>query len=214
MKRNLALGAVAASLVLAGACGGKVIFEASTGSGGTGGTTSTQFATSTQNVGVTNGVTTVGTNGVTTGTNVGVTSGSVMSSGSNNSASVSAVSAVSTTGSGPPPPPPSPIFCNGAPCGGSQICCFNPSGPGDHCGDAGQCDPGYVEVTCTGPGDCPGAFCCATITGNSVYQGIACQPQCNGPNEFIMCSLDPLACPAGTKCHQSVQLGTPYRLCY
>jgi len=204
MKRRLALGAVAASIVFAAACGGKVIFEASTGSGGTGGSTSTLNTTS-QVVGATgtNGVAT----GATTGKGVSATSGSVMSSGSN------AVSAVST-GSGPPPPPPSPIFCNGQPCGGNQICCFNPNGPGDHCGNAGQCGPGYVELQCTGPGDCPGAFCCATITGMSMYQGMQCQPTCNGPNEFIMCSLDPLACPAGTTCHKSMQLGNPYRLCY
>jgi hypothetical protein len=102
------------------------------------------------------------------------------------------------------------------PCGGNDICCFNPFGPGDHCGMNGQCDPGYVELTCSSPADCPGQVCCATIDPTqNTFQGISCQSTCNGPNEVVVCGAKFMqgVCQPGQKCVQSQQLGFGYRLC-
>jgi hypothetical protein len=98
-----------------------------------------------------------------------------------------------------------------------EICCFNPSGPGDHCGASGQCDPGYVQFSCNEPSDCPGAVCCAKLTPDMQnLTGISCQPTCEGPDELVVCSsMQPGVCPAGTACHHDGMLGAGdgYRFC-
>jgi hypothetical protein len=87
-------------------------------------------------------------------------------------------------------------------------------GPGDHCGTAGQCDPGYVVLSCNGPEDCPGAVCCANQDSQQSYTGIACQPTCEGPGAIVMCSKTQQdVCPMGTTCQHSQQLGNGYRVC-
>jgi hypothetical protein len=98
-----------------------------------------------------------------------------------------------------------------------EICCFNPNGPGDHCGTSGQCDSGDVELSCNGPDDCPGGICCATLDPSlQSLTAIACQATCAAPNELVVCSkMEPDVCPSGTSCHQDQQLGTGngYRFC-
>jgi hypothetical protein len=98
-----------------------------------------------------------------------------------------------------------------------NVCCFNPTGPGDHCGQSGQCNPGYAEFSCNGPNDCPGSICCATLDPSTKgLSGIACQTTCDAPNELVVCSqMAPNVCPSGTACHGQQQLGTGagYRFC-
>jgi hypothetical protein len=98
-----------------------------------------------------------------------------------------------------------------------QVCCFNPTGPGDHCGTSGQCNAGYVEFSCNGPNDCPGSVCCATLDpASKTLQGIACQATCAQANEIVVCSqMQANTCPNGTTCQQQQQLGTGagYRFC-
>jgi len=107
------------------------------------------------------------------------------------------------------------VFCNGAPCLTGDICCFNPNGPGDHCGQAGQCDPGFVELSCNGPEDCPGQICCATTDqGGQTVTGISCQATCSQPNDFVVCSQQqPNVCQGNTQCQTTNFLGNGYRLC-
>jgi hypothetical protein len=202
-----------AAVTAGAACGGKVLFEPTgSSSGGAGGASSTHGSTSSKSstvgntsVGVTDGVT-VGntTNGVTTG--VGG-SAAVVTTG----VGPSSVAATSTgTGSNVTVP------CNGMQCNAGEICCFNPNGPGDHCGTSGMCDAGYVELSCNSPSDCPGQVCCADFDPNQqVYQGISCQATCNGMDQITLCSnMMPNVCPPGTQCHQSMQLGQGYRVCF
>lgn len=212
---------VSSSVALVGlltACGGKVTFE--TGSGGAGGTTSA----TTGKGGVTaSGVTTnVTGTGVTTNVSGSVVSGSVSGSGSTMTSGSSmtsgsamtsgSVSPVGSTGSGSNVT----VFCNGGPCNPGEVCCFNPNGPGDHCGQNGMCDPGFIELQCNSPNDCPGQICCAQFDQMSQqYQGIACQNSCSGPGEITVCSQNNQGvCPMGTQCHQSMQLGAGYRICF
>jgi hypothetical protein len=87
-------------------------------------------------------------------------------------------------------------------------------GPGDHCGSAGQCDPGYVVLSCNGPEDCPGGVCCATQDNAQNYTGIACQATCAGPGAIVVCSkMQQDVCPPGTMCQHSQELGNGYRVC-
>lgn len=125
---------------------------------------------------------------------------------------VGSISATSTSSTGGPPVQ---VACNGGQCATGEICCFNPNGTGDHCGTHGQCDPGFVELTCGAPSDCPGSICCATVDNQQKFKGIACQASCSGPNELIVCTkMTANICPMGTACHHSMQLGNGYRLCF
>ena len=192
-----------ASLVwAASACSGKVVFDQS--SGGSGGTGAVQGGTQATTTG--SGKGSVTATGNTVGTGVVGTSVVATSSGSVSNQAAS-------SGSGFPP---SSVFCNGMACMQSEVCCFNPNGPGDHCGNSGQCDPGFAELSCNSPADCPNAICCATFDGNTqTYQGIACQTTCNAPDELVVCSqMQPDVCPNGTQCHKSMQLGNGYRVCF
>jgi hypothetical protein len=120
------------------------------------------------------------------------------------------------------------VYCDGNLCGTGQICCFNPdtATPPDHCGQRGMCasstsDGIFTEVSCSGPGYCPGGYCCAQFTLQNTmpprrhYTSIACQAQCNSPfQETIVC--DPSAanpCPYGGQCQMSGILSVPYYVC-
>jgi hypothetical protein len=107
------------------------------------------------------------------------------------------------------------VFCNGGQCNPGEICCFNPTGPGDHC-SAGTCDDGWVVISCNGPEDCPGGECCADVDFNQQepYLGIACAPSCDPNNQLTMCSEgQPNGCPPGVMCNQSMILGAGYHYC-
>ncbi len=117
---------------------------------------------------------------------------------------------VSSSGSGMPVT----VSCNNMNCPAGDVCCFNPNGPGDHCGQSGQCDPGFVQLSCNGPNDCPNAICCATIEQGSKLKGIACQATCGLPNEVVVCSQNgPNVCQGNTQCQAVPQLGSGYNLC-
>jgi hypothetical protein len=140
------------------------------------------------------------------GTTTSATSSSTVASSSSSS------SASSSSGTA------TPIYCDGNPCSPGQVCCFNPTGPGDHCGNKGNCPNGYSELTCSSRSDCPGTeVCCAKYTvmgGNAVYQSVSCQPTCNQPgSEFMICTGEPQACPPPTMCIQSQLLGQGYDIC-
>jgi hypothetical protein len=115
------------------------------------------------------------------------------------------------------------VYCAGGVCGKGQICCFDPTSnnPPDMCGTHGQCGPGYVELSCSQPSDCPGQQCCATFTLIQtaqgmlrVYQSVACASQCDNPmSQLPICTNDPGVCPVGTMCVQSTLLGPPYQIC-
>jgi hypothetical protein len=108
------------------------------------------------------------------------------------------------------------VFCNNAPCAAGEICCFNLKQPTDHCGQAGTCGDGFIELECNGPEDCPGGVCCADVDfqNNPPYQGIACKQSCNNPqHNLIVCSDANPTCPNGTQCQKSQLLGTGYKIC-
>jgi hypothetical protein len=201
-------------LVLVTACGGKVIFEGGKGTGGqgTGGAGTGGVATG-MGEGGAFGQTTVG---ITVGTAIASSGVGVGGFGSSGTGIMSSASTgdVASSSSGPPPPPTN-VYCNGAPCMTGDICCFNPNGPGDHCGQAGNCDPGYVEFSCNEPSDCPGAVCCAQLQGGMQLLGISCQAKCDGPGDIIVCSkAEPNVCPMGTMCQKVNQIGNGYRFCF
>jgi hypothetical protein len=106
------------------------------------------------------------------------------------------------------------VTCNNGLCLPGQVCCFNPIGPGDHCGQAGQCPVGYVQLTCNAPEQCPGQICCATLKNQNIA-GISCKSSCSAANELIVCTTaQPNVCPIGTQCQADPSLGAGYQLCY
>jgi hypothetical protein len=82
-------------------------------------------------------------------------------------------------------------------------------------------DGTFVEVSCSGPGYCPGGYCCAEYTVDNTmpphrrYTSVSCRAQCNSPlQEIVVC--DPRAadpCPFGGTCQMSGLLGMPYYVC-
>jgi hypothetical protein len=126
---------------------------------------------------------------------------------------VASSAAASSTSGGPPA---NPVYCDTTACDAGQICCFNPTGPGDHCGYAGMCGTGYIEISCTTPDGCPNGSCCADVNFmmNVPYTGIACQPSCTNM-QIVLCSQDnPGVCPPMTLCQQSQSLGPDYFICW
>ena len=108
------------------------------------------------------------------------------------------------------------VFCNGAPCDAGEICCFNLTQMTDHCGQAGSCGDGFIQLTCNGPEDCPGGVCCGDVDfqKNPPYKGIDCKQSCNNPqNEIVICSEADPTCPPGKQCKQSMFLGAGYKVC-
>lgn len=205
-----ALTATTLAALLIAACGVGASDDLFTPSGGGGassggGTMTTGSVASSTNGSSSSGATTGSSSSASGSSGGGGTSGSTTSSSSSTSTSTSS----STSGA------PVTVACNGMPCSAGEICCFNTEGPGDHCAQPGQCDPGWVVITCNGPEDCPGGACCATVDFNMQvpYLGIACQPSCS-PDQLVMCSeAQPDVCPAGTMCRQSMVLGAGYRYC-
>jgi hypothetical protein len=227
VSSGLFLGALALGALSAGACGGLPDTDALFGNGTTG--------VGASSVGPTSGVTTTGavTSASTTGAGTGGlgTTGSTSSTFASTSASSSTAAASSTSGgpttttttttttasssSGTTAPP---LACAGGSCGAGQVCCFNPSGPGDHCGTKGNCPQGYSELSCSDPADCPGGVCCAQFQLFNMqvyYTGISCQPSCNNQgSEFVICGpTETSVCPPGTQCIQSQLLGSGYMIC-
>jgi hypothetical protein len=96
------------------------------------------------------------------------------------------------------------------------VCCFNPKGPGDHCAHPGQCNQGYVEISCNGPEDCAGGVCCATVDWQMQppYTGIACAATCDGMNNLTLCDPMNPKCPNNTQCGMSQVLGQGYFVCF
>jgi len=207
MIRSFLTLMVPTCMVTVAGCGGKVTFELA--NGGAGGTA--QTSTHAGTTGKTTGAVMTGPNG--TSTNVGTSNvGTSVVATTDVGTSVVGTSVTASTGvfTGPP------VSCNGSPCNTGDICCFNPNGPGDHCGQSGQCDPGFVELDCSSPDNCPNGICCATFNQNTQsFEGIACQASCNGPGDITVCTnMPPSPCPNGTQCHKSMQLGDGYRICF
>jgi hypothetical protein len=199
MKRLVVLLSAGA---LAAACGGVDADDLFTpgGHGGAGGGTAASGTSS---------------SGVAIGSSSGSGTTSSSSSTTTTSSSSTSASSSSSTTSSSSSGTPVAVACNGGPCNPGEICCFNPQGPGDHCAQPGQCDQGWVTITCNGPEDCPGGACCATVDYNKQvpYLGISCQPACS-PDQLVMCSeAQPGVCPGGLSCRQSMVLGAGYRYC-
>ena len=227
MRGSNLLAVLSFAVALVGACGGNVVVDPATkgtssssatsghGGGAGGSIVMTDATTGTVSPAGGGSFGTSGPSAVAVG--VGGSQGTTVASAtaSSNVSATSSSSVSATASSSGFPPPPQPVSCNGGPCMTGEICCFNPNGPGDHCGQSGQCDPGYVELSCNTPDDCPGGVCCATIDPMmQTYQGISCQTTCTGSDHIVVCSnTNPGVCPMGTACHKSGQLGNGYRIC-
>ncbi|MEJ7729783.1 MAG: hypothetical protein WKG00_11245 [Polyangiaceae bacterium] len=123
----------------------------------------------------------------------------------------SSAQASSSTGEGGGPPGDVVVWCAGAPCQGGEVCCFHLENRDlDNCGSAGQCGGGFMEISCSGPGDCPGQVCCGEW--QNFYTDISCQPTCNGP-DVTLCTGDEDACGPGQFCSASGSLGAGYDVC-
>jgi hypothetical protein len=112
--------------------------------------------------------------------------------------------------------PTSTVFCNNGECAPGEICCFNLTQMNDHCGAAGTCGDGFIQLDCNGPEDCPGGVCCGDVDfqKSPPYKSISCKQSCNNPqNNIIICSDANPTCPAGTQCGQSMFLGQGYKVC-
>jgi hypothetical protein len=199
----LVVGSISA--LLGAACGGVGAADNLFGGGGNGfggaGSTSVTGTGHTSGTVTTVTTSTSGTSGTTT----------TSSTASTTSATTTTTTTTSTTTGGFQPQ----VYCNGLPCQPGQVCCLNPTGPGDHCAQNGQCTGGYITITCNGPEDCLGNICCATFDFNTnTYQDISCQPSCDGQDNIVVCSeTNPTVCPNGTSCQQSMALGTGYHIC-
>ena len=180
------------------------IFMGSGGGGGAGTTSASGRAiTSAAGPAATGGTTT--TSGKTSASGTSAT-GMTTGSGATSSASATSSSSGGTLAQ---------VYCNGAPCAPGEVCCFNPNGPGDHCGTHNQCNGGTVELGCNGPEDCPGQICCATVKNQTAVDGISCRTSCSTQEDFVVCSAaDPGVCAPGTQCNPVNQLGAGYRLCF
>jgi len=109
-------------------------------------------------------------------------------------------------------PPVGPVVpCAGGICNAGEVCCWNyQNGNLDHCGQAGTCGAGYLQIDCNGPNDCPmGQVCCGNHNGQ-YYESITCEDACNS---VTMCADAPQACMFGATCKQSQVLGDGYMVC-
>ena len=140
-------------------------------------------------------------------------SGTMSSSSSTGSSSSSTGSSSSSASSSSGGPTGVTVFCADAECQPKEVCCYHQTMPGlDHCSADPNCGAGYSVLSCNGPSDCPGAFCCVTRM-NQVYTDASCQATCNGFGQYIACEGDQSVCPANLMCQQSMSLGTGYMLC-
>jgi hypothetical protein len=211
------LGAFAAGVcgvvgVACGGVGGGVLFGGAGGSGpgGDGSTSGSSNGSASSSSGH-GGATSSGS------------SGSVASSsGAASSSSSAAASSSSSNGSALPP-----VICdNGGSttCAAGEVCCYNETpGVADSCAQPGHCAAGFVELSCSGPSDCPGGICCATgmFVGPAgqqefLYSGISCQTTCPpiGESGFAICSGPASTeCGAGKQCIASNLLPPIYYVC-
>lgn len=137
-------------------------------------------------------------------------SGTMSSSSSSSSSTGSSSSSASSSSGGPTGVT---VFCAEAECQPKEVCCYHQTMSGlDHCSADPNCGPGYSVLSCNGPSDCPGAFCCVTRM-NQVYTDASCQATCDGFGQYIACEGDQSVCPANLTCQQSMSLGTGYMLC-
>ncbi len=222
MKRPLLTAAastvVALSLAACGSASGiDDLFNQDTGAGGAAATTTAGHggATSGPTSGGFGGTDSTSSAPMTTGgpttTSGPVTTGSGSSSSDGPASSTSGGPASSSSGG-----PTNTVFCNNAECAPGQICCFNLKAQTDHCGQAGACGDGFIDLECNGPEDCPGGICCADVDfqKNPPYKGISCQQSCNNPqNNLIVCSDADPTCPPGSQCSASMILGAGYKIC-
>jgi hypothetical protein len=214
--------------VACGGVGGQVLF----GGAGGGGTGAAEVASSstgvTSNGGSATGLasssssSSTGQGGAASSTVSSSSSSVAASSSSVSSSSSSAASSSSSSGSTPPP-----VVCDdgtNAACEAGQVCCYNEMpGVPDSCAAPGQCGATYVELSCSGPDDCPGQICCATGTyvgmGQQTYfqyAGISCSSTCPpaGKDGFAVCSgPTDTECGAGKACVASDLLPAGYYVC-
>ena len=121
-----------------------------------------------------------------------------------------ASSAQASSSTGEPPDGPV-VWCKGAPCQAGDVCCFNLQNANlDTCGSAGQCGGGFIEIACSGPGDCPGQVCCGDW--QNFYTDVSCQATCDDP-DVTLCTGDPNACGPEQFCDASQTLGAGYDVC-
>ncbi len=215
MKRLAILSmGVFAGVLAAGACGGLPDSDSLFGNGAGGSLQTSVTTTSTTGFA---GVTATSSSSATTSASSSGSSASSSSASSTGSAAstTSSVSSSASSSSGNPPPP--PVACAGGTCNAGQVCCYNPTGQGDHCGDQGQCDQGFAELDCSDPTACPNGVCCAqynVVNNSAIYTGISCQPTCGTQgSQFVLCSAAEPGCPPGTQCVQSELLGQGYMIC-
>ena len=207
----LRFGGALTALVVGAACGtsgsddvfGGGTATSGAGGAGQGGQSSTSSGQSTSSGTTTSSSTSSGT--TTSSTSSGQTSTS--SSGTTTSSSSTSTTASSSSGGSD-----TTVFCKDAPCAAGEICCFHMNnGDLDHCGATGSCGPEFIELQCNSPDDCPNEGCCGAWNGQG-YDGVACQPTCDGAN-IVMCFGDPATCDLGQGCHQSSYLGQGYMFC-
>jgi hypothetical protein len=106
-------------------------------------------------------------------------------------------------------------------CQAGEVCCYNEMpGVADSCAPPGQCGANYVELSCSGPDDCPGQVCCAQGMYDMqefVYTGISCKAACpytDPTTEFPVCSgPGDTSCGTGRMCVQSALLPPTYYIC-
>jgi hypothetical protein len=227
----LALGAATAAGFVLTACGGisgiDDVFNSSGSAGGSGGSQATTGVTTGHGG---EGVTSVT---VTSGPGTTVTTGSSMggAGGTGPGATGTGPGATGPGSTGPGATGPGAtgpgatstgtgvgdtmVFCANGPCAQGEICCFNTSMPGDHCGQPGTCGDGFIQIDCNGAEDCPGAICCADVDFQMQvpYLGVSCQASCDGQNHLVMCNMQSPNCPMGKQCKQSQVLGQGYGYC-
>ena len=190
----------------------------SSGAGGTAATTGQGGAPGVTTGGMGGDPTTVTSGPTTTGDTTSSASAPPMTTGSGSSATstASVSSSVSATASSSSGGPMNTVFCNNAECAVGQICCFNLNQQTDHCGQAGSCGDGFIDLSCNGPEDCPGGVCCGDVDfqNNPPYKGIACKQSCNNPQDtIVICSDADPTCPPGKQCGNSMILGQGYKIC-
>jgi hypothetical protein len=110
-------------------------------------------------------------------------------------------------------------------CAAGEVCCYNEMpGVPDSCAAPGQCGSSYVELSCSGPDDCPGQVCCAMgmYVGNPpnqefMYSSISCKATCpytDPTTQFPVCSgLTDTECGVGRQCVASDLLPPGYYIC-
>lgn len=104
-------------------------------------------------------------------------------------------------------------YCNDNPCLPGEVCCYSNTVAGsDKCAADGSCLPGFVELKCNGPVDCPGGECCGRWTVQAGWQYTQCKAKCETADR-VMCFGDATVCKATQSCIDSQALGQGYMFC-